>query len=435
MQVSGWARSDMLCLEQLPWCTFGALPNWCDLTLALLAAVPLGAPPHLALLPPGVEIALSFTTCFARVESPRAVGVGRRVAIALLATLPSMIQDVTRLQSKLERLRFAQLCQHFDWMDGGSDRVRAMQAALMLKLAVVAAVGVIVQLHTAAMAIATPWAATAATTAASVLLPHRMRLFGAPIPPRDVLGGLKFVDSLTDTPFAVLASQRTGSNALLGDLQRHPQIQVHNEIFNERYVFGRELAQSTTARDAEPGAFLHAALRAHSEAHLAVGFKLFPEHIRRSDAHHVLFERMLADTRVRKVVLKRENRLAVCTSMLRASTTGAYTFKNYDAVRVVISPSDLQRTIDTYDGYYAWLDERLVGQTVCRLSYEALDAAPDDALAEVYKFLGVPPPSAQLARKTCLTRQSTSSLRDAIANFDELEAVFAGTERACDFAS
>jgi hypothetical protein len=55
----------------------------------------------------------------------------------------------------------------------------------------------------------------------------------------------------------------------------------------------------------------------------AVGFKLFPEHMRKSERHADVAERVLQDARVKKVVLVRENRLAVAVSKLRAAVTGA----------------------------------------------------------------------------------------------------------------
>ncbi|KAJ1630661.1 hypothetical protein T492DRAFT_871279 [Pavlovales sp. CCMP2436] len=151
--------------------------------------------------------------------------------------------------------------------------------------------------------------------------------------------------------------------------------------------------------------------------------------MRRSAAHHALFEQMLADSRICKIVLKRENRLIVCTSMLRASTTRAYTHKTYDQVCVTIRPADLQRFNESYDDYYAWLDENLVGQAVHRVSYEMLSAAPEDSVAAACAFLGV---GASVPRFKCFTRQSTSPLRDALVNFEKLREAFAGTERAGD---
>lgn len=56
----------------------------------------------------------------------------------------------------------------------------------------------------------------------------------------------------------------------------------------------------------------------------AVGFKLFPEHMRRSEKHHEVAESVLRDPRVKKVVMMRENRLEVAVSKLRAASTGAF---------------------------------------------------------------------------------------------------------------
>lgn len=120
-----------------------------------------------------------------------------------------------------------------------------------------------------------------------------------------------------------------------------------------------------------------------------MGFKLFPEHIRRSEASRKLFSQVLADKTVRKIVLRRENRVAVAVSKLRAATTGTYIHKKLDHVAVVLDPPELQRFIDTYDSYYQYLKKATVGQHVLWMTYEAWLEDPERELAKVCEHVGV----------------------------------------------
>ena len=122
-------------------------------------------------------------------------------------------------------------------------------------------------------------------------------------------------------------------------------------------------------RDVDPAIFLAQMFSVGSRAEglgggrpECVGFKVFHEHMCRSKASRELFEQLLSDTRVKKIILKRESRAAVCASALRASVTGDYTKKNLDGVKVKMEPHELQAFIDNYDGYYNYVAERVAGQ-------------------------------------------------------------------------
>ena len=79
---------------------------------------------------------------------------------------------------------------------------------------------------------------------------------------------------------------------------------------------------------------------------MAVGFKLFPEHVTRGGGGGGgggqgrlpptldFYERLLADPRIKKIILRRENRVATCASVLRSSVTGSFLGKNLDHVKV-----------------------------------------------------------------------------------------------------
>jgi hypothetical protein len=161
-QVWGWAKGDVLCLDDHPRRTFYALPNWAEVILLLtlgrlLFATLLLMQPYsftnnsyscssdststaLLLLATssccwllsaaasfiGMEVLLGGITC--RAHSPEA-GWG----IAFLGACFPAAQDIARLLSKLRRGRADQLCLHFDWMDGQNGHVAAVRFALLVR--------------------------------------------------------------------------------------------------------------------------------------------------------------------------------------------------------------------------------------------------------------------------------------------------------------
>lgn len=89
----------------------------------------------------------------------------------------------------------------------------------------------------------------------------------------------------------------------------------------------------------------------------AVGFKLFPDHWN-GDNQETL-KRVLADKRIKKIVLRREDYLAVYASKLRADKTGAYIKKSLDDIPLHINLSAFDHFIRYYDACYAYYDNCL----------------------------------------------------------------------------
>ena len=231
-----------------------------------------------------------------------------------------------------------------------------------------------------------------------------------------------------------MAAQRTGSNALCGLLHGVKGIAMHNELFNQKGVFshcGPANLLSLHDRNAAPGKFLLQALSIRDDG--AVGFKCLPEHIRRSEASHALLSGVLADNRIKKIILKRENRLEVAVSLLRATTTGTYTHANLDNVPVALEPAQFQAFVDSYDAYYTYLAQATVGQHVLRVSYEDLCTNPLSVLKDICNFLGVPEPTS--VPRHLFDKQTQEETRTAfdLVNWNALRAAFKHTERAVDF--
>ena len=243
------------------------------------------------------------------------------------------------------------------------------------------------------------------------------------------------------THFVVLGYQRTGSNLFCGLLSAVPCVNMHFELFNEKASFRRDGETVTDPdvlrlRDVDPCAYFEEAMRDHEMTATAVGFKLFPEHVTRQD-QNVFFEPLLADPRVKKILLRRENRVATCASVLRSSVTGSYIRQNLDHVKVKIDPKDLAAFVKGYDDYYAFLRERMAGQHWLELTYEGLVAEKEKEIQRACEWLGVHVPQGvsvlDLGVERDVVKQSTRTLRESIENFEQLRAAFIGTDVAVDF--
>ena len=150
--------------------------------------------------------------------------------------------------------------------------------------------------------------------------------------------------------FVVLSWKRTGSNLFCGILYNHPEIIMHNELFNPIDIFtyhpnvmwkesedGQESSKWTyLARDLLHSQFLEHIWTAQlvdgsniKKKCKAIGFKSFPDHWTDANNEDVWRQEILDDSDVKKIILHRENELAVYVSMLRAQETGSYMIRQY----------------------------------------------------------------------------------------------------------
>jgi len=213
---------------------------------------------------------------------------------------------------------------------------------------------------------------------------------------------------------------------------------MHFELFNEKAIYSYENLlrkgkgtirdkEALRERDRHPTTFLQKMLNRESES--VVGFKLFPEHIRRGD--RAFFERLLADPSILKVVLRRENCLAVCASAMRSALSGSYLRTNLDHLRVVIEPNEFESFNTGYEGWYSFVRERIAGQRYVEISYEELTGNQQNALGRIYDLLEVT--HSTTAPALDILPQTTRKVSEAVANFDQLKVSFASTPRARDF--
>jgi LPS sulfotransferase NodH len=234
------------------------------------------------------------------------------------------------------------------------------------------------------------------------------------------------------TRFAILTYQRTGSTLLMDALDSHPEVMCHGEVFHPDAVWytkayprwSEEATRAVAERDADPRGFLER-LYADDFGHAAVGFKLMPGHAA------AFAPALMRDQSIAKIVLRRENRVRVFVSNVRAATIKNWNAVPYDGLAIHVDHEELQEFARLYDAYYYWIDACLEGQRVLRVSYESLFSPA--RLERLLEFIRVDPDPFQLSPTK--QRQSHDGMRKAISNYDELAEQLAGTPLADELAA
>jgi len=226
-----------------------------------------------------------------------------------------------------------------------------------------------------------------------------------------------------------VAARRTGSNLLCTLLDSHPAILCHHELFNPRGIFSAlSLRQgsfdlgSIEQRDEDPTAFLERVWR-DPRGHACVGFKMTP-----GQAEPIL-EHVLDDTDVRKIVLRRRNRVKTWVSERVAERLDEW--EVYDEAqlaparpRLEIDVRDLREHVALNEAFYGEVEASLIGsrQDFRRIWYEDL-WSPEER-ARLLDFLDAPPTDTDLEPRS--VKQNPRDLREVVANFDELAEALRG---------
>ena len=224
--------------------------------------------------------------------------------------------------------------------------------------------------------------------------------------------------------FVIFAAPRTGSNLLCSLLNAHPDILCHHGLFNPggvHWARDRRGGGDMAERDRDPVAFLETIWASNGDAQ-AVGFKM------NRDENVAAANALLRDPGVRKILLKRRNRVRTYVSEEIARHTGVW--ETYDeraeteipALR--IEAGDLIRHSDLNAAYYAALESSLeaTGQAWLETDYEAL--ADGGEMERILAFLGV---AASSALPAASYKRGPAHLGAVVENFDELADALEGT--------
>ena len=508
-QTAGWARGDVRCLEMLPHLTFYTLPNWSEwlffsfvyasflssraiLTwmsssgdvLAHLAGtwVNFG---YTAVLLVSIHVACRLVFNAIHYSGPTAIipSALRRSMVSMLSFIPEMVQDVTRVMSKVRRLKLNEFCMSFDWLDGQRNQPGAVHKFYFaFNLALFAATAGFPRAGPGPLVYLMPITnqSISALDFKSALLTS-LAIFVSPVLSEWIFkvpslfhqwciilrskraGSIKYIAQGVQ-PFVIICHQRSGSNLLCGLLNEHPQIAMHNELFNGKNIYTYHwnvpkkwaeyyekealaskkggVYMALPSRDEQPLDFLSEALtgsgafkRGSGTPSKAAGFKLFPEHWHQSKQCHYAFERIFADKRFKKIVLRRKNRLETCVSAMRANKTGQFLHKNLDGIPVTITPEGYQLYIDSHEDIDEYYDGLLSGQDVCTITYEDIAGENGhEAMGQLFRFIGVRE-DVEVTPNEVTRKQTLRPVMEGITNYDELEYAFRHTKHAADFSS
>ena len=254
--------------------------------------------------------------------------------------------------------------------------------------------------------------------------------------------------------FVIFNFPRSGSNLLCGMLNKHPEILCHHEIFNPQKIYyskdfhqlyggdqeldrqdlisGKVGLGSKLNRNLEPEKFI-LKIWQHNFDFPTVGFNLFPSHIPNAAIP------LVKDKEVRKILLRRRNKVKCYVSRAIARKTGRWdsykksaSTKKTNPVQVKVNPKHLLSWSRRYDHYFETMRQSITesGQSFLELTYEDLVGSQGDTIkSNLLSFIGVAPQIEYL--QPPLKKQNSDQLTDLIINFAELKNQLLGSELEC----
>lgn len=219
---------------------------------------------------------------------------------------------------------------------------------------------------------------------------------------------------------------------LVSALDSHSHCVCFSEVFNaaKPMFFARRLNNESRLlkayRDAYPQRFLDRLIFGrHEEGIEAVGFKAFPEHIQDPRFSEVL-RSVIATPQVRLIHLKRCNKLAQYLSLIRAYRTGVWSSndgKPDDQSAIPLDPAGCKAAFERMEAAERFVEGLICDREALVIHYENLTRDPCTEFERTQAYIGL---SIQPIQPT-LHKQRLTSLSEAISNFKELQAEFAGT--------
>jgi len=234
------------------------------------------------------------------------------------------------------------------------------------------------------------------------------------------------------TMFVILTRQRSGSTFLKRYLSSHPQIACFGEIFldkldspNTYYAYrqanslrkiGHLVQRKRTTQNYLEWIYTH------PESVRAVGFKLMYGQARANPSA----VSWLTSRSVRVIHLVRENALKSIASAAAARERGqSHSTSKLGPVSVRLDPEKTLKRLGRMVRERELYRRKLSSCPMLELSYESLCENRASETERVLDFLGV---DQNTELSGGLTKQSSDSLADFVANYDDLVEVLSGTE-------
>jgi hypothetical protein len=245
-------------------------------------------------------------------------------------------------------------------------------------------------------------------------------------------------------PFLIVILSRTGSNLLASNLDSHPEILCHHEVFRMDSIHMASTVKSGKrkmdlaifeGRDREPFAFLRRVYATRAEsldgqlcATKAIGIKF---------SHYQgkwILLALLLNRQIKKVVVRRENILAAFMSGESAWRSSRWVeFADRDYSEQKTGPDKIPLQLHRYfpfvrkvDWFYRLLAIifSVTAQRVASIEYKEITQG--DKIPDVLAFLGV---DQNVPLQAATSRQAKRRLVDRIANIEEVRGAFAGRSR------
>lgn len=171
--------------------------------------------------------------------------------------------------------------------------------------------------------------------------------------------------------FVVITMARTGSNALVDALARHPAIHCDFEIFHPDQIFSNGVFPGPTeVRDNDIPGFLSKVMAWNAERFpekKVYGFKLFTGHAPQ------IMDQVLADPAWKKIILRRANTLDQFLSLEIAQQSGAWSseYAKKKRARIAVDRDAFLAFHNQVSRRFGAIESRLEqsGQTFLRLDY------------------------------------------------------------------
>ena len=230
--------------------------------------------------------------------------------------------------------------------------------------------------------------------------------------------------------FVIMAVPRSGSNMLVTLLNSHSNILCHHEIFNPNDIFYALNLRATSfnlgtiaERDFAPLSFLQKVWNYPEDAS-HVGMKItYKQNVK-------VFYKLLRDKEVKKIILKRDNKIKIFVSHKIAKKLNqweVYAPENLikERPKIHVNLEELKQRITFDQHYYQEIETHLkeTNQPFLELKYEALKKIATHQ--KLLAFLKAVPVEAQLRIDSI--KQNSANLKDLIHNWEEVKAGLTGT--------
>lgn len=232
--------------------------------------------------------------------------------------------------------------------------------------------------------------------------------------------------------FIVSGYPRCGSTLLIDALEQHPQVQVFNEVFQEELerrfpVAGRIFLDGENGEEY----IKHIFAQDYGPEKTAIGFKFFGQQARANAIEATAWTFLRDHPDIRVVYIDRENWLELVVSMEHAARTKEWSIwsesgkvegsaKPKDLGPLTIEPKKCAHFFRDIDKSRQWVFHFAAGHPILLMPYAELAADFHEAMHRVHDFLGVD----EHWPRVRTIKQATKTLRERVANYDELVEFF-----------